>query len=344
MPEKILARRTPVSVAFAGTDITKDIKPYLLSLQYTDDMDDFTDDIQFTLQDRDGIWLESWLREAVSAAAGGKLKMSAVIAPENWGDMGALPTGDFELDSVEASGPPSTVTIKGTSLAFSASARQTKKSKAWENYKLSGIAAEIAGNAGMGFMFESDDDPKYDRVEQSNQSDIDFLKKLCGNAGIHIKATDGKLVLFGAEKYEAKAPVRTIQRGAKGGYIKYKLSSGSADTKYSSCRVSYMDPARGKLIEGKAEDGSISTEQCLEIVAKVKSAGEAQALAAKKLCLHNRFSRVCSFTFPGDTGLAAAVTVQLSGFGGWDGKYLITKAVHAVGASGYTTKIEGYAV
>lgn len=343
MAEQVLARRISVPITFDGTDITKDIKPYFRSLRYTDDMDDLTDDIQIGLQDRDSIWLESWLQKAVEAAAGGKLKISAVITPENWGNNGTLPTGDFELDTVDASGPPSIVTIKGTSLAFSASLRQTKKSKAWENYTLSGIASEIAGGGGMGCMYESAANPSYDRVEQVNQSDIDFLKKLCEDAGISIKATDGKIVLFDLATYEAKPPVITIKRGKEGGYTKYKLSSGSADTQYSKCRVSYMDPATGKLIEGTAEDSSVTTEQCLEITAKVGSVGEAQALAEKHLRLHNKFSKKISFTFPGNTALVAAVTVQLEDWGAWDGKYLVKKAAHTVDASGYTTKIDGYA-
>lgn len=344
MAEKVLARRALVSVTFDGADITEDIKPYLLSFQYTDDTDDFADDIKFRLQDRDGIWLESWLTEAVEAAASGKLKIIAVITPENWDGNSALPTGDFELDSVDAEGPPAVITINGTALAFSANIRQTKKSKAWENYKLSGIAKEIAGNGGMGCMYESASNPTYDRVEQVDKSDIDFLKKLCSDAGISMKATDGKLVLFDVSAYEAKPPVLTIKRGREGGYITYKLFSGSADTKYASCRVSYMNPATGKLIEGTAKDDSVKTEQCLELVEKVKSAGEAQALAATYLRLCNKFARTISFTLPGNTSLVAAVTVQLTGWGGWSGKYLITKAVHTVGSSGYTTKIEGYAV
>jgi len=38
-------------------------------------------------------------------------------------------------------------------------------------------------------------------------------------------------------------------------------------------------------------------------------------------------------------GLVAGVTVMLKGWGGWDGKYIVTKAVHTVGGSGYTTQI-----
>ena len=241
---------------------------------------------------------------------------------------------------MSASGPPAVVSINSTSLAFSASIRQTKKSKAWENYTLSGIASEIAAAGGMTCLFESSSNPSYDRVEQTKQSDIDFLKKLCEDAGISIKATDGKLVLYDQATYEAKAPVLTIEKGAKGGYSKYKLSSGSAGTKYAKCRVSYQDPATGKCIEGTAEDGDVSGDQCLEITAKVKSAGEAETLAKKNLRLHNKWAQTATFTLPGDVGLVAGVTVELKGWGGWDGKYIITRAVHTVGGGGYTTQIQ----
>lgn len=339
MGERILARRTEVFVAFDGTDITNDIGPYFRNLIYTDDTDDLADDLKIEVQDRDGVWMEKWLEEAVEAAAGGRLSMSAVIAPENWKRAGKLKTGAFELDSVDASGPPSVVTISGASLAFSKSLRQTKKSKVWKNYTLSGIAAEIAAGGGMGCIYESGANPPYDRVEQTRQSDIDFLKKLCQDAGISIKVTDGNIVLYDQAEYEAKAPVLTIEKGAKGGYVKYKLSSGSADAQYAKCRVRYMDPNTGKCIEGTAEDGSVSGDQCLEITAKVGSAGEAETLAKKHLRLHNKLAKTAVFTLPGDVGLVAGVTVQLKGWGGWDGKYIVTRAVHTVGSGGYTTQI-----
>ena len=64
-----LARHTNVEIAFGGTDITKSIRPYLLSLTYTDNEEDEPDDLQIKLQDRDGIWVTSWLTDMVNAAS-----------------------------------------------------------------------------------------------------------------------------------------------------------------------------------------------------------------------------------------------------------------------------------
>ena len=346
MSDPNLARRAEMSVSFDGVDITADIKPYLLSLSYTDNEEGEADDLQLTLQDRDGLWLKNWLEEAVEAASAAKLKISASILRRNWrgdGKDDTLPCGSFELDSVEASGPPSTVTVKATALPYSAQIRQTKKTRAWESYRLSGIAGEIAGASGLRFMYEAAADPFYKRVEQLRTSDIELLTRLCGDAGISMKAADGMLVLFDQAAYEKKPAVLTIQKGG-GAYTKYRLSSGAAGTQYASCRVSCVDPGTGKRIEGIAgtdgRGGAAQNNQRLEISARVSSPGEAKALAEKRLRLHNKFARTAVFTLPGNPVLAAGVTVCLEGWGGWSGKYIVSQAVHSVGGGAYTTQIK----
>jgi phage protein D len=421
------ARRTVAQIAFNKTDITNPIGRYLKSMTYVDNEEDETDELQIQVHDRDSVWMEKWLNDAIDAASstpssssdtssgggetvytvvkgdtlsgiaakygttyqeiakangiknpnliypgqqfkipgtgGGEtdsdvsadtgLKMDAVILRENWAGDGKdslLPCGEFELDSVTASGPPAVIALKGTSLPFTAQVRQTKKSKAWENYTLSGIANEIAGANGMVCMYESAADPFYPRVEQVKTSDIQFLETLCHKAGISLKATNRTLVLFDQAAYESKAAVFTIKRGS-GVYTKYKLNVGTADTQYSSCRVSYVDPT-GKCIEGiaKVEDykADAKNNQQLEITAKVSDEAEAKALAEKLLRKHNRYAKTASFTLPGNPDLVAGVTVMLEKWGGWDGKYIITQAKHTVDGSGYTVQtrlrrvLEGY--
>lgn len=434
-----LARRTEVQIVFAGTDITTDIKPYLLSVDYTDVEEDETDDLQIKLHDADGIWLTKWLNEAVQEAAkmkaapksaegsggssstyqvtpaiglnvragpgtgyakigglscgskievsaisngwatiqysgrtayvsaqyikqvgasgassGGSdsstqvsgMKIQAVIAQRNWYGDGKdmlLDCGEFELDSIKAGGPPATVTIKGTSLPFASVVRQTKKSRAWEAYYLSGIANEIADNAAMGCMFLTEKNPYYARREQYKTSDITFLSGLCKDAGISLKVTNNIIVLFDQAAYEKKKSVMTIKPG-DGSYKSYSLSVGKAETEYQSCRVRYTDPATGRCISGIAyiEDYKEDNEknQQLEVTAKVANAAEAKALATARLRLHNKYMRSGSFTLVGNVNAVAGTNVTLEGWGMFDGKYVIKKAKHSVGNSGYTTTVD----
>lgn len=275
----------------------------------------------------------------------GRLKIRAWIVRKNWNGDGKedrLFCGAFELDSVDVSGPPGTVTLKASSLPYSSRIRQTKKSKAWESYKLSGIAKEMASANGLSCLYESKRDPQYDRVEQNKKSDISFLSGLCHDAGVSLKVTDNTLVLFDQAAYEAKEPSFTIERGKD--YKTYKLTTGEADTQYASCRVSYTDPG-GKLIEAVAYvedyDAEAKNNQCLEISAKVSNIAEARELAEKRLRLHNKHAKTASFTLPGHPLYVAGVTLMLSGWGFWDGKYMISKAKHTVtSAGGYTAQIQ----
>lgn len=346
MSDKNQARRTTAEVAFDGVDITASIQPYLLSITYADNEEDDTDDLQIRVQDRDGVWLTQWLTQAVEAAGSSSgMTMEAAFVRENWlsdGGDKVLSTGLFELDSVQASGPPATITIKGTSLSYASQIRQTLKTKAWESYNLSGIAQEMASANGMTCMYESANDPYYDRVEQFKTSDIAFLSTLCHNAGISLKATNGILVLFDQATYEGKAAIATITRG-DGSYLTWSLDVGTADTQYASCRVRYADPVTGQMIEGIAYaddyDGSDEDNQQLEITARVTSVSEAEELAAKNLRLHNKFARTGTFALPGNPDMYAGNTLELSGWGAWDGTYLISQAQHTLGTSGYRTTV-----
>lgn len=280
----------------------------------------------------------------VEGAASKGLKIQAVIARQNWNGDGKdeiLDCGQFELDNVSAQGPPATIAIKGTSLPYSTTIRQTKKSKSWENYNLSGISNEIASKNGMTCMYLSQNNPSYLRVEQYRQSDITFLQKLCQDAGCSLKVSNNIIVVFDQAEYEKKATVRTIPRGKNGGYSKYKLSTSEND-RYTSCRVSYTNSS-GKVITATAYtkdyDKDADNNQCLEIRQKVSSVAEAKTLAEKMLRLHNKYEFTATFTFPGDTTLIAGCTVELSGWGAWNGRYIIKQAKHTVSHSGYTTQI-----
>ena len=267
------------------------------------------------------------------------LRIQASIVRENWNDDGKddlLECGQFELDSVTASGPPDTINIKGTSLPYSSAVRQTKKSRSWENYFLSGIVKEIANKNGMAFMFIADEDPQYKRVEQYRKSDIAFLQKLCHDAGCSLKVTNNIIVVFDQAKNDKKSVVRTIKKGTKNDYISYSLRTGKDDT-YTSCKVIYKNISATAYVEDYDKDKK--DNQCLKIHQKVSSYAEAKRLAEKQLKMHNKYELTALFTFPGDPKLLAGCTVKLNSFGPWDGKYVIKQAKHTVSSSGYTTQI-----
>lgn len=332
MSNKALARRTKIAVQIAGADVSGTVESYFLGMTYTDHEEDKTDDLQINLEDRDGVWIGGMGEE-----------ITATIVQTNWETDGkdkVLDCGTFEIDSVDYSGPPGQVSIKATSLPHRASVRSDKKSRGWENIKLSAIAGEIAQKNGMNCMFESAIDPFYTRREQVQISDIVFLQGLCKDAGISLKASARCIILFDELDYEKKGSVRKIKRG-EADINSYRLGTSAADTKYSKCHVSYTNPQTDETIEYTyTPRDSDSDRQTLEINEKVDSKEEARQLAMKRLRQKNKSEFSAEFSLVGDTALVAGVNVEVEDFGMFDGKYIIETATHNVTGSGYTTQIK----
>ena len=281
------------------------------------------------------------VEETVKQAAEPKL-ISATIVQKNWHDNGkdvVLSCGTFELDSVDASGPPTKITLKGTSIPYTSTMRTARKNRAWENCNLKAIAEQIGQEAGMQVMYLAENNPVYKRKEQVQKSDITFLQKLCKAAGLALKVTIMTVVIYDAAEYDGKPPIKTITYGS-GDYLSYKLGTSLHDTAYTSCHVSYTDPDSKETIESTyTPDSKDGTGQVLEVNEKVNSTGEAYELAKKRLREKNTQQFTASFSMLGDVQLVAGATVRLRGFQSFDKKYKITKATHKL-TGGYTTDIE----
>lgn len=276
--------------------------------------------------------------------------MKAVLIQKNWNGTGkdaTLDCGTFEIDSVDMSGPPDKVTLKGTSIPYTSKLRTEKKSRAWEKYTLKGIGQQIANESGMKLMYEASDNPKYKRKEQIQTSDIKFLQTLCHAAGMALKVTTMQIVIYDAEEYDKKPAVKTFKKGS-GDIISYKLGTRLTDTAYTSCHVSYTDPETKETIEYTyTPDSKMGSGQVLEINEKVRTKTEAKQLAKKRLREKNTQEYTASIKVVGDVALVAGATAILKGFQQFDRKYKVTTAKHSL-IGGYTTELtlkqvlEGY--
>ncbi len=93
--DKNLPRQTSFEVKFEGVDITESMKPYLISLDYTDNQEDECDDLQIKLQDRDRIWTTKWLNDMIEVAATLKAKKATTPKAETVVDTTPIKVGDI---------------------------------------------------------------------------------------------------------------------------------------------------------------------------------------------------------------------------------------------------------
>ena len=200
--------RAKLHLTYQKKDITETLDKYILGWTYTDNLSGQADDLQITLEDTAQLWIGPWMPEK---GAG----VTAKIVRQNWEQEGVadtLPAGYFEIDEIDMTLVPSVVTIKALSVPQSKSLRGQQKNRAWEKTKLSVIARDIAKKSGLKLFYDVDDDPEYDRVEQTGETDLEFLSRLCNDDALALKVTGTSIVIADEQKYEKKAPVATIRR------------------------------------------------------------------------------------------------------------------------------------
>lgn len=320
-----LAHRTWLKITYNKTDISTDIAPYLKSFNYNDVMSGEADDINITLEDRKELWQGDWLPDK-----GDTLTVSIMANKDK-----ELPLGLFEIDEIEISSPPNEVKIKAVSVPNNSSLRGVDKSRSWEKAKLSVIAGDIAKNAGMALFYDTTEDSEIDRAEQSEQSDLSFLMNLCKDKGLALKVSDKKIIIFDEEKYEQSEPVKTV---TKSKLKSFSLKSSTREV-YKACHVKYQQSKDKSLIEYIYTLPN-KTGKTLQINEEVKSIGEAEKLAKKKLREKNKEEITVSMTTVGDFDLLAGNTLLLEGFHSFDGKYIITRGSHDIGNNGYSVSLD----
>lgn len=328
------ARHARLQVFYNKTDLSADLRPHLLSWSYTDNLSGQADDLQLTVEDSEQRWSGSWMPD-LSAS------LQVTLFRENWDQedkIEKLPLGTFEIDEIEVSYPPSIVSIKGISVPESSSLRGEKKNKAWEETKLSVIAREKAKEAELNLFYDSPEDPKYDRIEQTEETDIAFLMRLCNDAGLCLKVSGKQLVIFDEAKYESEPAIATLER--KVSEVKSFRGRTTSIGTYKACRVTYFAGKDEKSISATFTPAKApKVGRTLTVNERVSSIAEAQRLAKKKLREANKEATQVSITMAGDPRMVAGVTVNLKGFGAFDGKYIVTQAVHSQ-QNGYETSLE----
>lgn len=330
------ARRTILVLRYNGIEVTDDIADSLLEFTYNDAESGSIDDIQISLEDKDRKWQGLW-----EPAEGDKI--STEIRTINWsgpGEIKKLPLGSFEVDSFGSSGPPDSVSIKAIALPVKTDVRFEDRSKSWEDVSLKTIAEGFAKKAGLKLIYEATDNPKYDRLDQTEQSDIAFLCEQATTEGIAIKIASGSLILFDESEYEKKSTVAKIVRGHDN-ILSYNFNWETANKAYRACKVSYTDPKKNKKIEYMyVPPGAPKTGPILKINQQVDSVAEAQRLAKKSLREKNKQAGRASLTLVGDIRIATSVTIDIVGWKRFDGKYIVESCSHVVGSAGYITTLE----
>lgn len=320
-------------IDYEGKDVTNDISKYLLSVSYTDNEANESDEISFTVEDKDGLWKGDWFPKK-----GDKVKLAIGYDSE------LLDCGNFTVDEIEMSGPPDIVSIRGLAAGINSPLR-TKNSRAYEGQTLRQIAQAVADKYGYSIVSTDGsssilDNVRIERVTQNRETDLEFLKRLGGDYGIVFSVRDTSLIFTSIYDMEKGSPVVDIDRTD---LIRYSVKDKAVKT-YKKARVRHKDTKTNSVVttfyEEKKNDSGNASEDTLEIHSRVENMKQGEEKAKAHLHKANTQGQEGSFTLPGNPLLVAGNNFTLTGMGGLSGKWHISRSVHNSSSSGYTTDIE----
>lgn len=334
------AKRTLLAVAYNGTDISEQLHEYLMSWTFTDNLSGAIDDLSLTLEDRNALWLTSWFPSKGSTLVPTLKRFHWNQYPE------VTKLGIFEIDDI--AGKDSVITINALATSEKSSLRKEEKCKAWEKTYLKTVISEIAKKNGMKLIWEASDNPKKDRFEQDNQTDLAFIHSLCNEEGLCLKINSNSIVVLDEKDYEDKPAVTHINRIPQEKdlikIIDRSFSSSLTDV-YRNCRVQHHQSKKKKTISATFTPSKApKVGRTLVIKQEVKSQAEALKLARKKLREKNKEATKFTLKVLSQMHIDAGMTFDLKMFGQFDGKYIVTKVVY--GPSDITLNLrkclEGY--
>ena len=310
-----------------GADITALINDRLLLLRASDKPGMESDEFELRIDDRDG--------QVQLPRKGASIEIYLGYA-----ETSLVRLGRYAVDTIEVSGPPDTIVIKGKASDMRGSGK-TIRSGSWEDVPLSKIVADIA--ARNGWQPVCPVTTKVARVDQLNESDFNFITRLSKQYDCTAKVADGKLLVMprqGGQTASGKAFGAIIL--TRSDLSRWQFSLGDRNS-HKAVSAKHQNKKDGKLVvvtvdNVDAPDGLPAVHTDRHIYPN-KTAAEAAAKA--RLAAFNRSTADVRLEMPGRTDLFAERSINVQGFKvGLDGEYLADSVEQVFTQSGWSTTVE----
>lgn len=195
---------------------------------------------------------------------------------------------------------------------------KTAHTKSWEKICFIELARGIAGKYGFQLKTYGIENYYYDRVDQFEQADFEFLAWRCLLEGYMLKVNGQSVIIYAEQYMEKQSPVRAIYQGQFDG--EYSFKSRSTEI-FNACKITYGGINAEFLSD---TNGPILSINNLYIA----NQSEADRYTKNLLRAKNKNENSGYCTIALDTGITAGNMVEIADVGFGDGTYFVSSAVH----------------
>ncbi|KRC85435.1 late control protein [Achromobacter sp. Root83] len=310
-----------------GKDMTDKVAPRLMSLSITECRSDQADQLDLVLDDADGRL--ALPRRGVS-----------VRVYLGWnGPRGLVDKGTFEVDEVEFSGPPDTITLRARS-ADMGNALRTRATRSFHKTTIKAIVETVAKAHKLFPVVGQFGDTKIAHIDQTDESDLAFLGRIGKRYDAVATIKEGKLLFLPVGKGDTASgkEMPTIELTRRDGdRIRYHVADRDS---YTGVRASWQD--KGKATRRHVLAGVIGNAKRLrQLYASEEDALEAARAEWARL---QRGMATLHFDLAyGRPELAPQTKVRFAGVKDPISTtvWLLSRVTHKLDDSGLTTSAEG---
>lgn len=322
--------RTPIIRLTADNEPLDDaIMSRLMDLSVTDNKSGDADELSLTLDDHDG--------KLAMPKRGVKLQCWM-----GYIDAGVHDMGIYTVDSVEWGGTPDTITVKAKSADMKGSLK-SGRTQSYHDKKLGEIAKEVATRHELELaMTDYLMSIEVGHIDQTDESDLHLLTRLCWQFGAVVNVKHGKLLIF--QPYENKTvsgqPLTlTVLKRDKGDQFRFSIEDRQGDV--DNVQATYHDAKQAKKVTVNTDKDGQKPKR-LKGNFKDEKTATAAANAEKKRIEgeQGKFSINCAFGYP---AISTESPIELQGFKvEIDSlKWTVDKATHSYSKSqGLTTQLD----
>lgn len=353
-------------LTLGGKDITQNISPRLLSLTLADNRGFEADQLDIELDDADGQVMMPGRGAVISLLLG-------------WQGQPLVNKGTFTVDEVEHRGTPDTLTIRARSADFRGTLN-SRREESYHDTTLGAVVEKIAtrnkltASIAAGFA-----DIAIPHIDQSQESDAKFLTRLATRNGAEVSVKAGKLLFLkagnGVTASGKPIPQVTIER-CDGDRHQFAIADRGAYTGVTAKWLHTKDPKpqkqkvklkrkpkeqhlralqhpKAKPVKAakaqktpEAREGEYMAGEADNVFALTTIyASKAQAMRAAKAKWDKLQRGVAEFSLNlamGRADLYPETPVAVKGFKRVidEQAWTITKVIHSLNNSGYTTALE----
>ncbi len=321
--------RTPM-FKFTADKITvnDNIMKRIIDWSLTDNKAKEADELTITLDDGDGL-LELPKRG---------VKLQCFLG---YTDTGMVDMGTYTVDSSEWSGPADKITVKAKSADFKSSLKQ-QRCQSYHQTTLGEIAQQVARRQELELVIKNGLEAiSLSHIDQTDESDIHLLTRLCHAWGAVVTIKHGKLLIFIANSNETvtgrSLDLTEITRRTGDGY-RFSIEDRQGDV--GKVQASYHDKKKGK--RQTVDSGGKGNVKKLKGTYKDKKSAQAAVQAELKRIKDQqaKFSISTAYAYPAVT---TESPIKLIGFKPEidNLKWTVDKATHSYSkSSGFVTALE----